>query len=102
LRKSFAMPAQLDALRERLEARGSIPPWKQRRELRKRAGLTLQEIADACGVSRECVRLWELGANEPRRENGAAYLRVLELLQPATGSIPPRRDHAAGAHKDVL
>ena len=52
-----------------------------RRALREAAGVSLRDVAEVCDVSRECVRLWELGLRDPSGSNLSAYLKVLEILQ---------------------
>jgi transcriptional regulator with XRE-family HTH domain len=48
--------------------------------LRERAGLSQHEIADALGVTREAVALWEAGLRTPRPATASAYLAILERL----------------------
>jgi transcriptional regulator with XRE-family HTH domain len=47
---------------------------KRRKELR----LTLQEVADAVGLSVSAVSAWESGKNFPERDKEEALARVLE------------------------
>jgi DNA-binding transcriptional regulator YiaG len=50
------------------------------RELRERAGLTQQEIAQVCNVSQGAVLRWERAERRPRGVNAIAYHRVLSRL----------------------
>lgn len=70
----------LEVLRERVNARRALPPPRVRRALRRAAGVSLEALAESLGVSRETVRLWELGAHEPYERNLTAYLEALEIL----------------------
>ena len=59
---------------------GSVPTMintalAQRR--RRQLGLTQQDIADVCGVSRQAVSHWELGTWEPELRQLRAYAGVL-------------------------
>jgi transcriptional regulator with XRE-family HTH domain len=52
-----------------------------RRALRENAGLTLLEIADACGCSFQSISAYELGTRTPRGKRLERYVEVLRLLQ---------------------
>ena len=60
--------------------RRELPPAERRRELRTRAGVSLDDVARECGVSRECVRTWEMGTRYPNRDHIGRYLAVLKTL----------------------
>jgi transcriptional regulator with XRE-family HTH domain len=49
--------------------------------LRTAAGLTLAEIADEVGVSRQAVGYWEAGSRFPRGVHLKKYLKVLRQFQ---------------------
>ena len=49
---------------------------KQVRAIRKRLGLTQQELADMIAASQVTVARWETGVNEPK----GAYLKALQEL----------------------
>ncbi|MFF3312953.1 helix-turn-helix domain-containing protein [Streptomyces sp. NPDC002952] len=54
-----------------------LPPPAVRARLRKAAGLTQEEVADAFGVHRMAMLRWENGQSMPRRRHRDAYLRLL-------------------------
>jgi transcriptional regulator with XRE-family HTH domain len=61
-------------------ARGAVTvPGNSLRELRRRAGLKLQNVADFCGVSVATSWRWENGTTAPRADK-AARLAVLYKL----------------------
>lgn len=51
------------------------------RRIRLDAKLSLQEIADAIGVSNPTISRWENGLNQPRGEAGALWARLLADLE---------------------
>ncbi|WP_329595912.1 helix-turn-helix domain-containing protein (plasmid) [Streptomyces sp. NBC_01362] len=59
---------------------GVLPPPHVRGQLRRAAGLTQQDVAEAIGVKRLAVARWELGETYPRRPHRAAYLHFLRRL----------------------
>ena len=71
---------------ERLFARGrarrtwQAQPAELARLVRRRAGLTQDEIATALGVERTAVSRWEAGLRTPRVEVLTRYLELLERL----------------------
>jgi DNA-binding transcriptional regulator YiaG len=67
----------LDELRS-----SQLPPPRVRRRIRKRAGLSLREIARPLDTTPETVRRWEKGAT-PRRERAIEYRRLLDALDEA-------------------
>jgi transcriptional regulator with XRE-family HTH domain len=73
------MSDTLEVLTERI-ARRDLPPIEMRRALRRGAGLTLADVADAVGVTRQAVSWWERGQRTPRGENLDAYGEVLRAL----------------------
>lgn len=64
-------------------ARRELPPPARRRELRVRAGLPQQWVADRLGVGRTAVSMYESGLREPRpgTKQRALYLELLEALE---------------------
>lgn len=70
---------------------GDLPVPAQRRRLRRHCGLSLHQIADACGVSEDTVRAWEQGRTTPRGDTAAIYGHLLAALQ-------ARREGTAGPH----
>ncbi|MET7305358.1 helix-turn-helix domain-containing protein, partial [Embleya sp. NPDC005575] len=84
------------------QAQGDLPPPAERTRLRKAAGFTQQQVADALGVTRVTVVGWEAGRTEPRPPQRPAYARLLEGLAeryPATHPTPAA-DTAAAALSD--
>jgi transcriptional regulator with XRE-family HTH domain len=71
------------ALRRKIALHRELPSPAIRRELRKRAGLTLRDVAEACGVSFQLISHYELGHREPRGENLKRYVRVLRVIREA-------------------
>lgn len=71
----------LNEVRERVAARRSLPDLDGRRELRRRNGLSLEEIAQVVGVSKVTVSKWERGVCEPRGDHLRAYVEVLGVLR---------------------
>jgi DNA-binding transcriptional regulator YiaG len=55
------------------------------RKLREQAGLSLAEVATACGVYPSTVLRWETGARVPRDRHAIAYKELLERLHEARG-----------------
>lgn len=45
--------------------------------LRREAGLSAIDIAQAVGVTRQTIHLWERGARRPSGARGLAYLELL-------------------------
>ncbi|MFD0033021.1 helix-turn-helix domain-containing protein [Streptomyces sp. NPDC127172] len=57
-----------------------LPPPHVRQQLRRAAGLTQLEVAEAVGVKRLAVARWELGETHPRRPHRGVYLHLLRRL----------------------
>ena len=70
----------LTVLEAKVSARRDLPPPQVRKALREGAGLSMDDIAEAVGCSRQAVAHWEAGRRYPRAEHLAAYVRVLRLL----------------------
>jgi transcriptional regulator with XRE-family HTH domain len=58
-----------------------LPRPAARRALRMTAGLRLQDIADACGVTLQTVWRWEQGLRQPRVGNLERYAEILHKCQ---------------------
>jgi len=71
--------ASVDELVDRIRTRMELPPAAERRRIRKAAGISLRDVAAACGVSHTAVATWERGAT-PRDSRGA-YVRLLGELR---------------------
>jgi len=71
----------LDELREKATARKALPSPRTRRLLRQSAGISLQDVADACGVTRATVSRWERGLRNPTGEGLRRYLEALAELR---------------------
>ena len=70
-----------NVLREQVEARQALPPPPMRRAIRQAAGVSLDDLAASLGVSREAVRMWEIGRHEPYPQNLSRYLKALGVLR---------------------
>lgn len=88
---------------DRLIARaqqGDLPAPAERERLRKTAGFTQEEVAEALGIRRETMARWESGQAQPRAPKRAAYARLLAGLADIHGSQGPdgwlARARAAG------
>jgi DNA-binding transcriptional regulator YiaG len=73
----------IQQLTERVRARRELPAPVVRRVIRQAAGVSLDDVGRAVGVSRQAVSLWEKGSRTPRGENLTAYVSVLHELQRA-------------------
>ena len=72
----------LEAILARGRARTRLPDAAVRRLLRERAGLSQDDVAEACGVTRAAVTRWEAPPSSAgvRRPRGPALERYLALL----------------------
>ncbi|HEX3542780.1 MAG TPA: helix-turn-helix transcriptional regulator [Acidimicrobiales bacterium] len=50
------------------------------KEIRRSAGVSLQSLGDALGVSRAAVDSWERGLRRPNPEHIGPYLNLLRAL----------------------
>lgn len=73
----------IQQLEDRVRARRELPPPAGRRALREAAGVSLADIARACGVSKQAVAQWESGYCEPRGANLLAYSDAIRVLREA-------------------
>lgn len=76
---------ELDDLIAEARCRAALPPPPRRREIRKRAGASLDRVARACGVTKQAVSNWETGRRAPAREHVRRYAAVLSQLDAAVG-----------------
>lgn len=68
---------------ERIRMRRTLPSPEKRREIREAAGLTLQDLADAIGVTPATIHYWEQGTRNPRPEHITAYTAALDAMATA-------------------
>lgn len=73
----------LEELVERIRSRSldRLPPRDQWAELRRRAGLSQNELADAVGVTSGTLSRWEQGICSPRGAHIAEYAEVLDVIR---------------------
>lgn len=82
--RDLELRIRLARLLEEVERdRAPLPPPATRRELRRRAGLSQEAVAELLGVTRVAVSRWEAGLRQPRRRYRAAYREILEMLAAA-------------------
>lgn len=60
--------------------RRALPDPADRRFLRRRIGLSQDQVAQVLGVHRVSVARWESGLRNPSTEHLEPYMRVLGLL----------------------
>jgi DNA-binding transcriptional regulator YiaG len=77
------MVTTLEDLSSRVRTRQELPAPAARRALRKAAGISLQNVADVCGVTRQAVATWETAGRTPRGQTLEAYVAVLRALRQA-------------------
>lgn len=78
------MDSTRDRILERVRVHQALPPPSRRVALRKAAGLTLQEVATAVGVTAAAVWQWERGNRNPNGKHLDAYLDALKALDPTS------------------
>lgn len=71
------------------------------RDLRDRAGVTLEVVAEIVGTTAPSVNRWEHGLVTPSTRNAARLAEVIDLLEEAT-TIPRPRPGAPGSSAAVL
>jgi DNA-binding transcriptional regulator YiaG len=81
--RSENVNTELQELKDEVEARRELPAPAARRALREAAGVSLDGVARAVGVSKQTVLGWESGAFGPRGSNLSAYLEVLRIFRKA-------------------
>jgi DNA-binding transcriptional regulator YiaG len=79
--KCHEMSTATAELVDRIQARRELPSPAMQRALRKAAGASLAEVAEAVGVTRQAVSMWELGHRSPRAHYLEAYLEVLRAFR---------------------
>lgn len=70
-----------DEVRAERRARRELPPPERLRELRQKAGLTQQWVADTIKTSREAVAMYEAGSRSGPRRGTPQRERYLELIE---------------------
>ncbi|MFD9691523.1 helix-turn-helix domain-containing protein [Kitasatospora sp. NPDC059088] len=81
--------AAVDALLAKARDGGDLPEPVERERLRKAAGLTQVEVAQALGTRRETFAKWESGAAQPRAPRRGAYAFLLAGLADLHGTRGP-------------
>lgn len=75
---------------------------KNLKNLRDRAGLTQESVADRLGVSRQAVYLWERGARRPGAELESKLAELfgvsVSALHAEGAAPPPRQDYDLDAY----
>lgn len=61
-----------------------LPDFETRQRIRRAAGVSLRDAADALGVSPMALHRWERGTSRPTREHAIAYAALLAALEAAT------------------
>ncbi len=64
----------------RVEIQRALPPPARRRAIRRKAGVSQDEVGAACGVSRATVSHWETGVSSPRGEYLRLYVAALDVM----------------------
>ena len=62
-----------------------LPPPERRRSIRQRAGLSLNDMAGALGVTAQAVHHWERGGR-PHASRLASYVELLHRIDAGTPS----------------
>lgn len=70
----------VEELVETSRLRRSLPPPPVARDLRQRAGVSQEELAEPLGVTGACISRWETGSRKPRGPRVDAYARALAAL----------------------
>lgn len=76
---------------ERIALKRRLPRPSERRGLRVRVGLTMQEIADELNVTAGAVGQWERGERNPRGRNLSRYVEILETIRANTPEADDER-----------
>ena len=82
------MTDHVDLLLDRVRIEQELPAPEVRRALRRAAGVTLDDIAEAAGVTLQAVARWENGTRRPRHDHLRVYSRILTGLSRA-GVLEP-------------
>ena len=75
-------------LREKIRRLKGLPEPTERRRLRIMAGLTLQDVAAAVGVTRSAISRWELGSRSPYQRHLGPYVAVLTVISEELRETP--------------
>jgi DNA-binding transcriptional regulator YiaG len=70
-----------EELLARVRSRRKLPPPNERRQIRRKANVSLRELAAALGVSHMAIVRWEEGAQPADPAHVAAYRRLLDELR---------------------
>jgi DNA-binding transcriptional regulator YiaG len=81
---SLIIDTDLTGLAAQIHDRRELPPPAVRRTLREGVGVSQEDVARVCRVSRQAVDFWESGDRNPRGENLKRYLAVLRLFREAS------------------
>ncbi|MFD9123582.1 helix-turn-helix domain-containing protein [Kitasatospora sp. NPDC059571] len=79
----------VDALLAKARGGGDLPEPVERERLRKAAGLTQVEVAEALQTRRETFAKWESGTAQPRAPKRSAYAFLLAGLADIHGTQGP-------------
>lgn len=71
---------------ERVRKKRSLPPPEQREAIRKAAGLSLKDLADAMGVAPATAHYWETGQRNPNSLHLDHYLSALQAMADSAAS----------------
>ena len=77
---TIALDQKVQAARRATQARRMLPPPAQRREIRREAGLSQEDLAFALGVNGTTLCRWESGERQPSDEHVVGYQQVLAHL----------------------
>lgn len=77
------MTATALRVRARLRLRKDLPSPAERRAIRKAAGLSQGELAEAIGVTRQAVSHWEAGTRTPQGALLDRYVSAIRTLMDA-------------------
>jgi transcriptional regulator with XRE-family HTH domain len=81
-----------NALLARVQALHELPDPAMQRALRKAVRASLAEVADAVGVTRQAVSMWELGQRSPSPQHLEAYVDVLRMFRRVVAGTPEMRE----------
>ena len=77
------MTATALRVRARLRLRHDLPVPAERRAIRKAAGLSQGELAEAIGVTRQAVSHWEAGTRTPKGDLLDRYVSAIRTMRSA-------------------